>query len=649
MCKRYKTGIILLALLVLAGQILLRETMAFAYENLSLKNMTDTGEDRQEHRETDVTRDILNDWSYTEMEDSIILEQYVGQATDIVIPGNIDGKQVFLQNSGTGTGFGCFPEATTSIIVGTPEQKVKVTDGNAAYLFFGLTKLTYLDASGLDTSDVTSMCRMFSNCSSLTRIDVSGWDTGHVTDMSFLFQTCSSLSELDVSGWDTSNVINMYSLFRGCNSLTRIDVSGWDTGNVTDMACMFYSCNSLTELDLSGWNTSNIKGNNMDSMFYNCNSLTELNLNGWDTSNVLSMQNIFFNCSSLTRLDLSSWDTSSVISMNYLFYYCSSLTELNLNGWNTGSVGSILYMFNNCSKLQILDLSGHDYSNVMPGWTVGIFDLADDSAMLPTLIISSDPIIQSICDQPIAGRVPAGPTYHSGDGILTEEDESHGITMKYFDKLWVTDINGFTISSIANKYIPHKEGAVFSGWYLDKACTQPFETAGNLMSLADLLNSNLYAKYLNQYTVTFVDYDGNVLKESLVLEGDSAIAPEKNPEREGYLFIGWDGDFENITQDLIIKAMYEEKTDVQDNQEQTNKNPEQANGNPERENENPEQVNENPEQANENPEQINENSEIEKLVSIDTPKTADTSALKFCGLLLFFNAISFIILKVKKP
>lgn len=58
------------------------------------------------------------------------------------------------------------------------------------------------------------------------------------------------------------------------------------------------------------------------------------------------------------------------------------------------------------------------------------------------------------------------------------------------------------------------------------------------------------------YTVTFVDYDGKVLKVETVNSGKSATAPT-DPMRDGYTFIGWDKTYHEITSDLIITAQYE--------------------------------------------------------------------------------------------
>ena len=60
------------------------------------------------------------------------------------------------------------------------------------------------------------------------------------------------------------------------------------------------------------------------------------------------------------------------------------------------------------------------------------------------------------------------------------------------------------------------------------------------------------------YTVTFVDYDGTVLKIETVEEGQNATAPE-NPTRNGYDFIGWDKSFVNVGENITLTACYEQK------------------------------------------------------------------------------------------
>ncbi len=89
---------------------------------------------------------------------------------------------------------------------------------------------------------------------------------------------------------------------------------------------------------------------------------------------------------------------------------------------------------------------------------------------------------------------------------------------------------------------PTREGYLFAGWDTDFS---------NVTS--DLTVTAQYS--ILQFTVTFIDYDGTVLKTEIVDYGNSATPPE-DPTREGYLFAGWDTDFSNVTSDLTVTAQY---------------------------------------------------------------------------------------------
>lgn len=91
---------------------------------------------------------------------------------------------------------------------------------------------------------------------------------------------------------------------------------------------------------------------------------------------------------------------------------------------------------------------------------------------------------------------------------------------------------------------PAREGYTFTGW--DKAFT-------NVQS-----NLTINAVYEQiEYTVTFRDWNGAVLKTEKVKWGQDATAPA-NPTREGYTFTGWDKAFTNVQSALTVNAVYEQ-------------------------------------------------------------------------------------------
>ena len=234
---------------------------------------------------------------------------------------------------------------------------------NGSGMFSYLDNVDTLDLTGLDTSNMTSMSRMFYKSTSLKNIDVSGFDTSKVVNMIFMFNNCSSLISLDLSSFNTSNVTNMEAMFQNDVNLENITFGdNFNTSKVKDMIAMFASCKKLSYINLSNFDTSNVK--EMKSMFYYCENLKSLDLSNFDTSQVINMYAMFMNCSSLKELDLSSFDTSKVTNMQSMFLSCKNLENLNLSSFNTSNVTTISYMINNCSSLKYLDIRNAELSKV---------------------------------------------------------------------------------------------------------------------------------------------------------------------------------------------------------------------------------------------------------------------------------------------
>ena len=208
-----------------------------------------------------------------------------------------------------------------------------------------------------DTSDVTDMYGMFSNCRLLTHINLSSLNTSNVTNMGNMFLFCSGLTSLDVSSFDTSKVIHMSGMFSECNSLKSLDLSNFDTSKVTDMAFMFKNCSGLTSLNLSNFNTSQIIY--MNHMFYGCNSLKSLDLSNFDTSNVNDMSQMFRDCSSLTYINLSGCDIRKA-KVDDIFHGCVNLETIDLSGAKLDKNNLPQNLFLNNDKLKKIKMCGCD-------------------------------------------------------------------------------------------------------------------------------------------------------------------------------------------------------------------------------------------------------------------------------------------------
>ena len=82
----------------------------------------------------------------------------------------------------------------------------------------------------------TTTARWFTYCKMLSQIDgLEYLNTSEVTNMREMFSDCRALSSLDVSNFNTQKVTNMGGMFADCSGLTSLDLSHFNTQNVTNM------------------------------------------------------------------------------------------------------------------------------------------------------------------------------------------------------------------------------------------------------------------------------------------------------------------------------------------------------------------------------------------------------------------------------
>lgn len=147
--------------------------------------------------------------------------------------------------------------------------------------------------------------------------------------------------------------------------------------------------------------------------------------------------------------------------------------------------------------------------------------------------------------------VPSGATISSCvlTGIATASMNKGSATIKVNSQT-VSSGSQFTINLGTNNTVSSVTATVNGG----------NKNASGTVSFSELVYTVTYTTVVN-YTVTFVDYDGTVLKTQTVVEGSSATAPS-DPTRDGYIFVGWDRSFVNVTSNLTVTALYEQQPTI---------------------------------------------------------------------------------------
>ena len=174
---------------------------------------------------------------------------------------------------------------------------------NMSGMFSNTPSLVTVDMSGWNTSSVDRLNQMFEN-SGVVSAYFTGWNTENLRNMTSMFRLASRLTNLDISHFDTSQVYAMDRTFSHMWGLQHLDISDWDTSEVIHMQLMFYDAVNLQTLDLTGWDTGNVAS--MNDMFRNT-GLRSLDISGFDTIGVTNMNNMFTDTIHLRQLTLGRY------------------------------------------------------------------------------------------------------------------------------------------------------------------------------------------------------------------------------------------------------------------------------------------------------------------------------------------------------
>ena len=295
-------------------------------------------------------------------------------------------------------------------------------------------------AENLNTSEVTSMDRMFNRCTSLASIDLSGFDTKKLEDTYGMFSSCESLEELDLTSFDTQSLKDTEGMFRYCSLLRSIYINTmtWDMSGVTNSKNMFLDCKKIlgcrgtvydvnhidkdyAQLDYGGGDPGYLSippeayvlYDGSSTLTFYCDydqwlrigttySLNKDNfLPDW-SSDAASISTVIFDPSFAAArpttthswfsgmpglsliTDIQYLNTSEVTDMGDMFNGCYSLPEVDLSHFDTKKVTDMNAMFA-YSSLSELDLSSFDTHNV-----INMNQMFDGCSSLGTITVGKD-------------------------------------------------------------------------------------------------------------------------------------------------------------------------------------------------------------------------------------------------------------------
>ena len=259
-----------------------------------------------------------------------------------------------------------------------------------------------------------------------------------------------------------------------------------------------------------------------DWAFYHFSNLTSVSI----PNSVTSIgANAFAGCSGLTNITIADNVTSIG---NDAFSGCTGVTSLILSSSIT-SIGS--NTFNGCSKLSTINIP-NAVTSIGESAFRGCSNLT--SISIPNKVTNIPNDVFNGCSKLASVNIGTGVS-----SIGNNAFSSCPITN--LTVLGVTPPLGGLNSGITptscNLYVR----------------SSSLETYQNTIWWEDFASFNTVATV--SFAVTFKDMDGTTLFVQYIEEGEAATPPAA-PTRTGYTFIGWDKDFSNITEDLVVTAQY---------------------------------------------------------------------------------------------
>ncbi|MCL2492573.1 MAG: InlB B-repeat-containing protein [Clostridiales bacterium] len=189
---------------------------------------------------------------------------------------------------------------------------------------------------------------------------------------------------------------------------------------------------------------------------------------------------------------------------------------------------------------------------VFQGWTTSASASAPDFSIANTVDWVGDKVVYAVW-------TPDNVNYKVENYLVN----SDGATVKLADTISYQALTGSTVTASPRSYTGYDYKAGYTNGAYKEIKSGVVKADGSLV---------LKLYYVTQYvpptpptpptppgpdnlTVTFVNWDGTVLKIQVVPRGGDATAPAV-PGRAGYIFTGWDRGYTNVQENIIVTALF---------------------------------------------------------------------------------------------
>jgi surface protein len=194
-----------------------------------------------------------------------------------------------------------------SLIVFISSIKLKIDVSGENIIFFGdsfkwCTPFKTPDEIYINGENQTEIKNKYSFDNSNNEIILNWYNPLETTNC--MFRDCNKITEIDLSNFDDSNLLTMHYMFHGCSSIRSINMSHLKTPKLTDMGSLFRLCTSLKSINIENLNSAGVGP--FHYIFQNCYALESINFPNINTLKANAITNNFDNCNNLKYLNLEN-------------------------------------------------------------------------------------------------------------------------------------------------------------------------------------------------------------------------------------------------------------------------------------------------------------------------------------------------------